>query len=579
MRDNGVRCTEFQNYVLTHQLIPTGPVPTAFDPDGVYPYVSYAETSNRPGPKWYRFIVLENDKIRSTICPDLGGRVTSIVHQGSGKEVLYAPDVIRPTRILPRFCYVAGGIEVSFPISHSPTQNDSVLYKIDRTTERVYVTCGERELRFGMQWSVEYSLGPGEDFLTQRAVFHNPGTAAHPWMSWSNAALPCAPDTEYHFPKGTVISHSSKLDTIDWHQSGPKHESDIKEMTGFFWKTKDGNAFGAFTPSLGIGLYHIAVDAIAPGMKLWSYGVGKDRAWATLSTANRTPYVEIQGGPVGDQSIKLELQPKETRWHVEFWIPSNKALSIYALTIPDVQLRPTEEVPLFSWARDDEVKVWKDLVSAYEANGRLPEPPEIHQCLWAPSGMDDLNPAFEWAIENSQDGKADRWRFHHGTWLAGTGKKQAAIHVLSTSKLGVAKALLARLLELEGDVKGAGEALGDIEERWLQLHPQIIVQRDHVLRRLGTQTIAERANWLNHVDALEDEWIVETRAQLLIDRGELQEAKQLLLSASFQKVHQRYARTALWNQLCEKLNEPCVPIPPELGEDRLATFGAYREYE
>ena len=151
--------------------------------------------------------------------------------------------------------------------------------------------------------------------------------------------------------------------------------------------------------------------------------------------------------------------------------------------------------------------------------------------------------------------------------------------MLSTSKLGVAKALLARLLELEGDVKGAGEALEDIEERWLQLHPQIIVQRDHVLRRLGTQTIAERANWLNHVDALEDEWIVETRAQLLIDRGELQEAKQLLLSASFQKVHQRYARTALWNQLCEKLNEPCVPIPPELGEDRLATFGAYREYE
>ena len=209
-------CTEREDYVLTHELVPAGPVPTAFDPNGVYPYVSYSETSHRPVPKKYRFAVLENHKISVAICPDLGGRVTSIIHKGSGKEVLYVPDVIRPTRILPRFCFVAGGIEVSFPISHSPTQNETVLHKIDRTKQRVYVTCGERELRFGMQWSVEYSLGADDDFLTQRAVFHNPGSSPHPWMAWSNAAVPSTPDTEFHFPRGKVLSHSSKLETIEW---------------------------------------------------------------------------------------------------------------------------------------------------------------------------------------------------------------------------------------------------------------------------------------------------------------------------------------------------------------------------
>ena len=66
--------------------------------------------------------------------------------------------------------------------------------------------------------------------------------------------------------------------------------------------------------------------------------------------------------------------------------------------------------------------------------------------------------------------------------------------------------------------------------------------------------------------------------QLLIDREEFQAAKRLLLSASFQKVHQRYVRTALWKEICERLNEPCVPIPEELGEDQLAPFGAYREF-
>ncbi len=39
---------EYDDYILTHLLTPTGPIPTAFDPNGVYPYMSYSENSNRP---------------------------------------------------------------------------------------------------------------------------------------------------------------------------------------------------------------------------------------------------------------------------------------------------------------------------------------------------------------------------------------------------------------------------------------------------------------------------------------------------------------------------------------------------
>src|SRR5258706_8215417 len=376
---DSVGVKEFNNYVLTHELVPAGPVPTAFDPNGVYPYVSFVETAHRSVPKSYRFIQLENLRLTVIICPDLGGKVISIVHKPSGREVLYVPEVIRPTRILPRFYFIAGGIEVSFPISHSPTQIEKVNYRIDKTKDRTYVTCGERELRFGMQWSVEYSLGPADNFLTQRVVYFNPGTSTDPWMSWSNAALPSAPDTEYHFPNGKVLSHASHVDTIDWKTQGPRHESDIKEMTGYFWKTRDANAFGAYTPSLGTGLYHIAEEAISPGMKLWSYGVGEDSAWAMLSTAQQKPYIEIQGGPIGDQSIKLELKPNEKRWHTEFWIPSDKPLNIHALKVPKAALRPVDQVPLFGWTRGKAVNVWLDLLNAYEKKNSAPIPPAIHE--------------------------------------------------------------------------------------------------------------------------------------------------------------------------------------------------------
>ncbi len=579
MAQNGVKCTEYDEYKLTHQLTPAGPVPTAFDPNGVYPYMSYVETSNRPSPKKYRFVVLENDHLKATVCPDLGGKVYSLIHKPSGKEVLYVPDIIRYTRILPRFYFVAGGIEVSFPISHSPTQNETVLYKIDRTAGRVYLTCGERELRFGMQWSVEYSLGKNDTFLTQRVIFHNPGTMAYPWMSWSNAALPSEPDTKYGFPKGRVLSHASKIDSIDWQTQGPKTEADIKEMTGYFWKTKDANAFGAYTPSLGTGLYHIADEKIASGIKLWSYGVGNDSTWSVLSTAGHQTYIEIQGGPIGDQSIKLEMAPSQTRWHVEYWYPTDRELDIYTLKLPELKLRPAKEIPLFGWAREGEVKLWNELARAYKTKKGLPLPPQLHENLWAPSGMENLDAAFKWAISTTNGSTAALWSLYYGAWLAGRGESEAAMQILSKTKEGVAKALLARLLKLKGDAAGAKNAFNGIQENWLQIHPQVVIERDKLLRSLGTQTIPEREKWLLKVAELKDEWIIERRIQLLIDKGAFQQAKDLLLSTPFQKVHQTYSRTGLWMQICEKLKIPCDPVPAQLGEDRLATFGAYREYE
>jgi len=145
--------------------------------------------------------------------------------------------------------------------------------------------------------------------------------------------------------------------------------------------------------------------------------------------------------------------------------------------------------------------------------------------------------------------------------------------------VGLAKALLARLLVQKNDLTGARKAFDSITEPWLQIHPQIIIERDKLLRSLGNETLTEREQWLLKVDALKDEFVIERKIQLLIDKNEPQAAKDLLLSTPFQKVHQTYTRTDLWMQICEKLNIPAFPIPEQLGEDQLARFGAYREYK
>ena len=54
------------------------------------------------------------------------------------------------------------------------------------------------------------------------------------------------------------------------------------------------------------------LDGAHPGIKFWTYGVGKDQRWSNASTLSKECYLEIQAGPIADQSIKAELQPGET---------------------------------------------------------------------------------------------------------------------------------------------------------------------------------------------------------------------------------------------------------------------------
>jgi hypothetical protein len=112
----------------------------------------------------------------------------------------------------------------------------------------------------------------------------------------------------------------------------------------------------------------------------------------------------------------------------------------------------------------------------------------------------------------------------------------------------------------------------------ITLHPQVVIERDRALAALGIEALDERKHWLDTVSALDDEWLVERRASLLLDRGDVQAAFDLLRTTRFQLVHHRYERTRLWRQVESRLGLEPVEYPSWLGEDDLAEFGAYREF-
>lgn len=572
--------TEYRRTLLCHTLIPSGPIPTAQDPDGVYPYESFCETSNRPEPRELRFIRLENDFLRVEICPGLGGKVFSIFHKPSQRDVLYAPEIVRPVRILPRGFYIPGGIEVSFPISHSPVQNVPVLARTGRHGSRVYAWCGERELRFGMHWTVEYSLGDGEPFLSQRTVFFNPTPSAHPWMSWSNAGMITDPDVQISFPNGPVLYHGREMKTIDWEREGPRRQKDIDCMAGYFWREPDSCAFGVYNPTRGVGLYHVADPALAPGIKFWTYGIGRHEVWSRASSPAGEQYLEIQGGPLIDQSIKDRLQPDQTHWHQEYWFPTDAPQDIHALKVPSPDLVNIDVVPRFDWARSGEVAIWEALADAFvnKSEDALPEPPALDDNRWAPTGM-ELDWAIAWASTHTSGDQRSRWLFQLGAWLAGCDRIDDALVALRDSSDGRAHALAGRLYRRnKNDFQSAADASRAIREPAIALHPQVVVERDLALAALGKETLDERDKWLAQVAALDDEWVRERLAYLRFDQGRCAEAKDILHTTVFQLVHQRYARTRLWRKIEAALGEPPLADIAFLGEDDLAQFGAYREY-
>lgn len=567
---------------LTHELNPAGPIPTVADPEGCYPYESYVETANRPVLKEFTCVELENDLVRAVICPDLGGRVHSLFDKMSGRETLFVPESIKPFRVLPRLAFVPGGIEVSFPISHTPSQIEQIHWRAEKTNGRAYVWVGERELRSGLQWTVEFSLGDSDAFLAQRCFFRNPGTKTRKWMSWSNAGLPARQDTLFDFPAGPVLAHEATVKVIDWMTAGPKRVADLHRMVGFFWLNPNLPAFGAFTPSLGCGLYHVADQATAPGMKLWSYGRGKHEKWGYLGSLSGESYIEIQGGPMRDQSILRTLAPGQTHTHSEFWFPTAQQLDLRTLTVPTPRFVEPERIPWFDWPPRKSVDIWVQLIATWRAGAVhcLPSPPGPASNWWAPSGMDELGEALQWAANNTAGEHSDLWMFQLGSWLAGRGEISAAVNALENSKDPRAPALAARLyLRCLKQPRRAVDSFRRISCPALAFHPQIVVERDLALAAIGPETLPEREKWLARVTNSEDDWVVERRIALLVDLGKENEALELLHSHRFQKVHQRYVRTGLWSRLCATTEHKETEPPESLGEDDLARFGAYRQFE
>src|SRR5687768_2673386 len=84
-----------------------------------YPYpIRDALTDKRDNVVW-RALHLENEYLRVTVLPDLGGHIYSCVDKRTGRVMFYANSAIKKALIGYRGAWAAFGVEFNFPVSHN----------------------------------------------------------------------------------------------------------------------------------------------------------------------------------------------------------------------------------------------------------------------------------------------------------------------------------------------------------------------------------------------------------------------------------------------------------------------------
>ncbi|MDE3179450.1 MAG: DUF5107 domain-containing protein [Acidobacteriota bacterium] len=314
--------------IPTYELGPADPNPVfpLLNRNPVYPYTMLDSLGRQRAPKTYKAIFLENEYLKITILPQLGGHVYSIYDKVDRREVLYCNHVVKYGLIGPRGAWISGGIEFSFPFAHtdvtvSPVES-ALRYNADGSATAVV---GAIDWVSGMHWEVGITLRPDTARVEQRVTLFNPTPAEHLYLFWANAAVKVTDDMQYIYPMRETISDDPYAVVQSWPVWKGVDESWYKNnprAMAIFARASHRNFFGVYYHKQDYGVVHVANFRQDPGKKLWTWGTAESGLiWATLLSDNDGPYGEIQSGRFFTQGYREFMPPDRVERWKEYWYP------------------------------------------------------------------------------------------------------------------------------------------------------------------------------------------------------------------------------------------------------------------
>lgn len=325
-----------------------------------YPYTLRNALTDRRGDHAWRALLLENEYLRCTVLPDLGGHLYSCTDKRNGAEMFYANPSIKLTQIAYRGAWAALGIEFNFPVSHNWMTTSPVDFATSRGEDgSASIHVGNIDRPYGTQWAVTLTLRPGRAVLEQHTTLYNRSDVRNRFYWWTNAAVRVWDDSRILYPMRYTASHGFR-DIDTWPVDGTGNDLSVvgNHRYGPVSRFSHGSRepyMAVWHPRTRAGIVHYSSPADLPAKKIWSWGSNPDGIdWRRALSDDSSAYVEIQAGIFRNQETYGFLEPRETIRFSEYWLPV-RDLGGVARANPDAILALTPDTATDSTAMALEV--------------------------------------------------------------------------------------------------------------------------------------------------------------------------------------------------------------------------------
>ncbi|MFE2069937.1 DUF5107 domain-containing protein [Streptomyces sp. NPDC059467] len=266
-------------------------------------------------PRTVDAIVIENDRLRATVLPGLGGRVASLLHLPTGRELLYRNPVFQPANLALNGAWYAGGIEWNIGATGHTTLSCAPLH-----AARVPAPDGGEMLRLwewerlrDLPFQVDLWLPDGSDFLHVGVRVRNPHERAVPLYWWSSTAVPEDRRIVVPAEEAWEFGPERRLRRAP----APAHDDQRPYATEWFYDIPDERRrWIAALDADGHGLAQTSTDELR-GRKqfVWGSGPGGRRWQEWLGAPGSGGYREIQAGLARTQLEHVRLEAEsEVSW-------------------------------------------------------------------------------------------------------------------------------------------------------------------------------------------------------------------------------------------------------------------------
>ncbi|GLQ99271.1 DUF5107 domain-containing protein [Dyella mobilis] len=293
----------------------------------VYPYSMREDVRSSETVHNWRAVFLENEYIKCTVLPDLGGHIYTCIDKLNGQPMFYANPTLKKALIGYRGAWSAFGVEFNFPVSHNWVSLSPVDYAFSSAADgSASVTVGNRDRVYGMEWTVQLILRPGSTVLEERVTLTNRSDLRHRFYWWNNAGVQVWDDSKIWYPTPFTAAHGfADVDTwpvnakgvdlslVANHKDGP--------VSRFVYGSREP-FMGIYHPHTDAGVVHYANYSDLPAKKIWSWGEdAAGLAWRKALSDNDSAYAEVQAGLFRNQETYGFLEPQQVIRFSEYWMP------------------------------------------------------------------------------------------------------------------------------------------------------------------------------------------------------------------------------------------------------------------